>query len=161
MFNKRGISEIVGYVLLISISFALAGMVFTWLRFYVTPGEELSCDEGVSISIRGYNYSCGVNPKTLNITLKNDGRFNIAGYIIRVSNKTGETKLGVYTLNQTGKPIQVGNVTSDYYNEIKDVVRLIDIEGTITFIEVQPYILEEDTKVYCNDVSKQTITCTN
>lgn len=159
MFNKRGISEIVGYVLLISISFALAGMVFAWLIFFVTPGEELVCDEGTSIAIRGYNYSCENN--TLNITLKNDGRFNIAGYIVRVNNRSGETRLGVYTINKSGTPIKVGDEVYDYYSKIKNLDNLEPVGGQVTFVEVQPYVLDGGTIVYCDDVSEQTITCTN
>lgn len=155
MFNKRGVSEIVGYVLLISISFALAAMVFSWLKFYVTPGEEFECDEGVSISIRGY--SC--NETFLNISLRNDGRFNIDGYIVRVNNKTSNAKLGVYTLNETGKPLKVGEqVYYDYYSPLQDLSDK-PIGGKLTLVEVQPYVIQKSSRVYCSDVSKHVLEC--
>jgi FlaG/FlaF family flagellin (archaellin) len=155
MLNKRGLSEVVGYVLLISISFALAGMVFSWLKFYVTPGEEITCDEGVSIAIRAYNYSC--ETRELNITLKNDGRFDIDGYIVRVNNRSGETKIGVYTINKTGRPLPVGNTSYEYHPSVNDISGK-PITG-ITFVEVQPFTIQQGTTIYCEDVSKHTIRC--
>lgn len=158
MKSKKGVSEIVSYVLLISISFAIAGMVFAWLRFYVTPGEEIQCDEGVSVSIREYKYNCSA--KQINLTLKNDGRFNVSGFLVRVNNRTGEGRLAIYPLDQTGKQIGVGGNETLTYDQINNQTGK-EIEGNITFIEVQPFIYIKGSKVFCQDFSKQKIVCSN
>ncbi|MAG40184.1 hypothetical protein CMI41_04415, partial [Candidatus Pacearchaeota archaeon] len=76
--DKRGISVIVGYALLIGMTIALSVLVFQWLRHYVadTGENELSCPEGVSVIISEAECAAG----RLNITLKNKGRHNVDGF---------------------------------------------------------------------------------
>lgn len=71
--NKRGISELLSYVLLITLALAMAGGVYAWLKFYASnPLPEEQC-EGVSLAIT--SVTCTNNELT--ITLKNTGRFNV------------------------------------------------------------------------------------
>jgi FlaG/FlaF family flagellin (archaellin) len=79
--DKRGLSVIVGYILLIVLVISMAAIVYSWLKTYV-PKEDLKCPDEVSVFINGYE--CDSN--TLNLTIKNDGNFNIGGYFIRASN---------------------------------------------------------------------------
>lgn len=153
--NKKALSEIVGYVLLISISLALAGMVYTWLTYYVTPGQEVTCDEDVSVVIREFNYSCGSN--SLNLTLQNRGMFNVDGYIIRVNNRSGAQN-GVYVVNKTGQSLKVGQTVSNYYFPVKDISSLQEIVD-LTIVEVQPIMIKEGVVVVCSQVSKQSLSC--
>ncbi len=157
--SKRGVSEVVAYVLLISISFALAGMVFTWLKFYVTPHEEIKCDEGVSLIIREYNYNCST--KNLTLTLQNRGLFNFEGYIIRVNNRSS-SDIGVYTLNKTGKPLLTGETQVISINSsLVDSTPQGSIEGDLKFVEVQPFQNKQGNySVYCIDsISKFSLSC--
>jgi len=161
--NKKGVSEIVAYVLLISISFAIAAMVYSWLTFYVTPAKEIKCDEGVSLTIRGVTYNC--TSKSLNITLQNRGLFDVDGYKIRVNNKSG-ADIGVYMINATGVPVKASNgtysgVIYDYYAmAIKtDAAVSKPIAGNLTFIEVQPYSIIEGETIACDTIAKQIISC--
>ena len=85
--NRKGISMIIGYVLLIAVSIVMSILVYQWIKTYV-PTESLECSEGTSIFIRTINYDC--ENSTLSITLKNNGKFSINGFYIRVSNKSGE-----------------------------------------------------------------------
>jgi hypothetical protein len=85
--NRRGISIVVGYVLLIAISIVMSIIVYQWLKTYV-PRDSIKCSEGTSVFIKEIRYDC-VN-SDLNITLKNNGKFSIYGFFIHVSNKTGE-----------------------------------------------------------------------
>lgn len=78
--NKKGISVMVGYVLLIAAIVAMGALVYTWLRTYV-PTPSLECPDGVSIFISDYECS----ESELNLTLKNNGMFDIAGYFIHAS----------------------------------------------------------------------------
>lgn len=79
--NKKGVSVIIGYILLITFVIFLGAIIYNWMKTYV-PTEELTCPDGVSLFIK--DYFC--NSTHLNITLKNNGMFSVGGYFIRVSN---------------------------------------------------------------------------
>jgi flagellin-like protein len=86
--NKRGVSEIIGYILLIAIVVVISIFVYGFLKTFV-PQESLTCPDGTSISIPAYVYNCTVGLKssnTLNLSIYNDGTFSIAGYFIHASN---------------------------------------------------------------------------
>jgi hypothetical protein len=156
--NKLALSEVVGYVLLISMSLALAGAVYAWLMYYVTPGQEVSCDEDVAVIIRDFNYSCASG--SLNLTLENRGMFNVAGYTVRVNNRTG-AKNGVYTINKTGQALKVGQIVFDYYSPINDqsTFPVSAISGDLTIVEVQPIMIKNNVVIACEQVSKQSLSC--
>ncbi|HKL24153.1 MAG TPA: hypothetical protein VJ912_02345 [Candidatus Nanoarchaeia archaeon] len=84
--NKRGISVVIGYVLLVSFAIILSIVVYTWMKSYV-PKEDLRCEEGVSLIID--DYSCQDSDK-LNITLRNNGLFNLDGFLIRAKNDSNK-----------------------------------------------------------------------
>ncbi len=96
--DKRGIGEVIGYILLIAIVIALSVLVYGWLKTYV-PSESIECSDGTSISVDNYVYDCTNN--VLNLTLKNSGRFNIAGFYINGRTTAAEglatTDLSPYT----------------------------------------------------------------
>ncbi len=75
--SKRGVSVIIGYVILVSFVIVLAIIVYSWMKTYV-PMEELNCPDGVSVFVE--KYECSENNLTL--YLKNNGRFNVGGYFI-------------------------------------------------------------------------------
>jgi len=152
--KKRGLSNVIGYVILISITLSLSVMVYAWLRFYVTGEEMEKCSENVNVIIK--NYQCfAANSEgdggSLNITLKNKGLFTVDGYELRVHTRFG-AEFGMFLLNDTGTEILPGNEYSDYYEFEREDLRF-DIDGdgfiddkleTITLIEVQPFVLSDD-----------------
>lgn len=81
--DKKGISIMIGYVLLISSAIIIGAIVYNWMKTYV-PAESIECPDGVSIFINDLN--C-VNSQ-LNLTLKNNGRFEIDGYFIHATNSS-------------------------------------------------------------------------
>jgi hypothetical protein len=70
--EKRGISVMVGYILLITLGIAMAILVYGYIRTFV-PSDSLECPAGTSISLK--EISCEGN--NLNLTIKNNGRFTI------------------------------------------------------------------------------------
>ena len=145
--NKKGISVIVGYVLLVSMTLGLSVMVFNWLKFYVSEGEVAECPDNVNIVIKDYEchqsvFSLGTDPDkigNITITLKNKGLFSTDGYILKFHDRE-EAEFGIYSLNDTGKALAPGE-------EQKDVYYFDEIVGheptTITLIEVQPFLKNE------------------
>lgn len=152
MLNKKGLSEIVGYVLLIMIAFSIAGMVFMWLRAYVQTGETAECDSGVSLSIREYNYSDEL--RTINLTVRNDGRFDVDGYVIRVNNNS-ITRFGEYKIFENATKIKVNTNIGINIDEIKDISNDENITGRIKMVEIQPFVHINNKKTYCEKRSKQ------
>ncbi len=72
----------IGYVLLVGIVIIMSLIVFQFIRTYV-PKDVLKCPDEVSVFIQETKYDC--TAKTLEVTIKNNGRFNIAGYFIHAT----------------------------------------------------------------------------
>ncbi len=77
--NKKGISEILGYVLLILVAVGIAGAVFSFLRASI-PKEKVECPDGISLIVK--EFKCAGN--YLNITLENRGLFSADGALIKI-----------------------------------------------------------------------------
>ena len=153
--NKKGVSLIVSYVLLIVIGISIAGLVYSWLEFYVSPGQELNCDDGTSLIIKDYDYSCVNN--YINITLQNKGRFTIDGYIIRVNDKVNSS-FGIYVIGENATSLKPGYSISTNLSSANDI-QGNNINGQLTLIEVQPYKIDKGTKVLCSSIAKQKLSC--
>lgn len=83
--NKKAISELVSYVLLIVLAIAMAAGAYVFLKPYAEkPLPEQECPEAVNIVLE--NYSC--NNGQITFTLKNKGLFNIYGVKLKVINNT-------------------------------------------------------------------------
>lgn len=89
MRDKRGISVVIGYVLLISIAIIISVIVYQWIKTYV-PTEALQCTEGISVYVSNSTFDCSSPGNIFNLTIKNSGRFSIAGYYIHVSNESDQ-----------------------------------------------------------------------
>jgi len=105
MKNKKAISPMIGYVLLISGAIFMSVIVYAWLKTYV-PKAALECPETTSIFIK--NYLC--NSNELQITFENNGKFNLTGYFIRATNSS-EQELATIDLSSKllEGGIKVGN----------------------------------------------------
>jgi len=84
--SKKGMSVIIGYVLLITFGIIMGGIVYTYLKTYV-PSEIDKCPDGVSIFLK--DFTCVNNQ--LNLTIKNNGKFNLQGYFIHATNNSNQT----------------------------------------------------------------------
>lgn len=88
--NKKAVSIMIGYVLLIAGIIIVSGLVYTWMRSYV-PRPIPECPDGVSLFIQevvcedlGGNYD-------INLSIKNNGRFGVDGYYIKATNDPDQT----------------------------------------------------------------------
>lgn len=169
--NKKAISPMIGYVLLISISIAMSVVVYVWLKTYV-PRASLECPDTTSIFIKEYTCLNG----ELNLTIKNNGNFNIAGYFIRIANESGQ-ELATLDLSQKLKVkfggVTVGNsvfvdgeVPGNSLVPNEEVKNVFDVSGitNIQFVELTPIRIQElDNRartVSCGSAKvKEEITC--
>tara|TARA_Y100000310_G_scaffold341110_1_gene439188 strand:+ start:839 stop:1390 length:552 start_codon:yes stop_codon:yes gene_type:complete len=157
--RKKGVSLLISYVLLITIAVALSVLVYNWLRLYVQDSELEICKDGITIVIQDYEclLPSGEVDGSLNVTIKNKGRFNIDGWALKVSDRVGG-KIGLYNFTSDGVtlvPAETNNTKylfSEVDNNDSELV-------SITMIEVQPFVVENGDRTYCESVSSQSVTC--
>jgi FlaG/FlaF family flagellin (archaellin) len=80
MRNKKAVSLVLSYALLILIAFSLAAGVYIWIENQV-PEEIEACPDGVSVIIR--DSECYTSPQNITVVVANKGRFDIHGLIVR------------------------------------------------------------------------------
>ncbi|MFH1365230.1 MAG: hypothetical protein ABIH28_01450 [archaeon] len=87
--NKKGLSEIMGYLLLVSFAIFMSFLVYEGLKSYV-PTKSFECPDGVSIFIQSVEcekvaVGDGTYTYDLKLNIKNNGRYNIAGYFLHAT----------------------------------------------------------------------------
>jgi hypothetical protein len=93
MRNKKGVSVLIGYILLIVIAITVAVTVVAPALFKIAPDPDNpynECPEDVSIIIESASCDEAPNPNEIKLQIKNSGRFNIAGVYIRGSGDVNE-----------------------------------------------------------------------
>jgi flagellin-like protein len=115
--NKRGISEIIGYILMIAIVIVISIFVYGWLKSYV-PQDSLTCPDGTSVSLPTIIYNCTSN--SLSFSFYNDGTFSIAGYFIHATNdstqQVASLDLSKYYSGPKGNPTGSSIIFTTYGN---------------------------------------------
>ena len=153
--NKKALSEIVGYSILIVIAITLSIMVYAFLKSYI-PGGAVSCEEDLNLIVQ--NYSCQGN--NLDIGLLNKGLFKVDGVYIRF----GEPS------KSKGKPINEDDIllynpdTNDPgLNPGKSYFTTYSIDRTASTqyeLELEPAIIRNKKLVFCsNSIITQPIKC--
>ena len=152
--DKRAISVILGYVILIGITISLSVLVFSWLKFHVngSGGEIEECPDGVSLIIT--EATCQHSPNGhLNISIKNNGRYHLDGFVIRVNDRPGADS-GFYSFDQEIS-LEIGKQRSQ-----KIIFETFGSNiTTLNFVEVQPYLQKNSIKNYCNQGDSFKIEC--
>jgi hypothetical protein len=151
--NRKGVSIMVGYVLLVVFAIILSVIVYQWIKTYV-PSDPLQCpDNGVSVSIKAVSYDCGAN--TLYLLIKNNGRFNILGYFAHAANVSGQEvatiELSQYFQENVSDGEKFGNsialISAEQQNIFKpgdEKVAIFNLIPTImTSIQITPTRLQE------------------
>ncbi len=162
--NKKGVSVIVSYVVLVMIVISLSALVYSWLRFYVTEdsSDDLKCPDDVSLIISYYECRDLSDGQELDIALQNKGFFSFDGFIVRVNTRPG-ADIGVHVVDDVGVAMPAGsdsfqiNYTSDDLSEDKKDKPII---GSLTFVEVQPFIEDDNgRKIVCDTIARQPVEC--
>lgn len=158
--RKKGLSEIVSYVLLIVIALSLAGGVYGWMK-YMLPHDNYKCPDDVAISINEYNCSQG----TLYLNITNSGMFNVDGFFIRASNETN--KIPTLMLNskvlfdQTTSEGTIYGLDGRYQfssaspfnvSSIKNVSFNYAPYKTLKKVQIQPYSINSSKLYMCNNI---------
>jgi hypothetical protein len=153
--KKKALSEMLSYVILISIVIGLSIGVFAYLKNVsqnVNPPAD--CNEGTSVNIE--SYQCLGD---LRITIKNTGRFAVDGVIVAVGNDSNkqpdvfllssnfsEVLQGHYVFSQRLLP---GNLSEARYKSITKDGKVKFQNATI--IQVQPFIIDKNSVIRCTN----------
>ena len=161
--NKRAISEIVGYTILIVIAISLSIMVYSFLRLYI-PKERVACEEDVRLIVQDYTCEYGM----LNLTIKNKGLFKADAVYVRFEDKDNEIK------NQTNpndfllyNPDNTPGLNPGYsYNSsyrLADYGFKVPSPNGNYSLELQPAIIVEKKVVVCENaiITYDPIICTS
>lgn len=147
MENKKAISELIAYVLLVSLSIALSIAVYSWLRAYASPTTLKACPDGVSVIIQ--DYICDKGNITINIS--NKGLFKIDGYIFRINNETdvNGNPVGLPVKNIAKgpvillSPLNPGEITSSSWKYKQEYTRIVEME-------IEPFRIEGKKNILCD-----------
>lgn len=146
--NKRGISEMLAYTILIVIAISLSLLVYSWLKIYALK-PTVECNEDTSLIIEGYE--CDLNNYRINLTVRNQGKFIIDGFSAKGSNLTGRPP--VYSLREVRNPL----MEEIFFNPPLNVSesRLISLNFAelekLVSIQVQPYMEKDKKIVFCKN----------
>lgn len=151
--NKKAISELVSYVLLIVLALGLATGVYSWLNKYVpsaNPSDE--CPETTALSLNDYNCTKSGEEKIIQLHLENKGYFNINGFFIKATNKTGNV-LPTVSLADIPLTMTVGNIGRYQFAVPFGPAEKSQINFTytqlvnITKIQIQPFVIGNKSKL--------------
>ena len=163
--NKKAVSLMISYVLLITIAIIMSIIVFAYLKTIANVEPVIDCKEGTSIVVE--DYSCEEGKITL--TIRNNGIFNVDGFIATFGGKElqepsakldiaegQETTLTHFKSGKNSIPFDPPRFL-DPTDPKKDPlipgeiieVNFTNSEGfkTIYNLKVQPYIIDEETEL--------------
>jgi hypothetical protein len=173
--NKKGVSILIGYVLLIVIVLSGSVVIYQYMKSFV-PQNEAECDVDVNLIVR--SYTCDAISKTLVLTIQNKGLFNVPAMNLRASDvEGGELATKVLGLNGSFSsdcniPISARpeyNILSSAGSGFLKPGREANCKynygsvfpsSDIKFIEITPFIIKDDNPIICpNSGIKEIIIC--
>lgn len=155
--NKKALSEIVSYTLLIVVVLTIASLVYYFLKIHV-PKEKDECPEELSLIIK--DYTCSLT--RISITLQNKGLFSINGSYIR--GRCGKDAAPIRELYTTPLPNTLLPGEEKIIGGIQYNTNTIGCYTNLNEIEVEPFIIKAgktaNEHILCeNAVIKQTVVC--
>lgn len=173
MINKKAISLMISYVILIAIVISVSVGVYSYLKISANIGPEIDCKPGTSVIIEEYECFTGYSfaAAGIDLNIKNNGRFNVDGVIVAVGNESQRAPVtylipdsstvqleGHYFFANKLKPGE--SETVEFSNEEDDGVggtQPVEYEN-ITVVQIQPFIIDGTSKIICTDaVIKQNV----
>ena len=166
MKNKKALSEVVSYVLLIVVAISLSIIVFAFLRNFV-PQERIGCNEGLSLVIR--DFECYPSTGEVKIEFQNKGNFKIDGIYIRSANSTTNATINLLNATTHNGIYDINSITeqrtgflyfgrSDFPLALapnRNYAQTFDYGeyGKLTKIQIQPFLNDKETNelIICED----------
>lgn len=167
--DKRAISNMVSYVLLIVITLSTAAGVYAFLKFKAqVPTDDATCEVDVSMTIK--NYECEPGNSKIIIRLENSGFFNIDGFFIKGANdpdkvpiaqlrrtdiSSNESSDGIYYFTYydknkelKGEPFSPRESITAEFSYSKAIKEMGD---ELAKVEIQPFVYSGERIAACPD----------
>ena len=171
MINKKAISLMISYVILVAIVISVSVGVYAYLRVSADISPAVDCKDGTSVIIEEYECFTGdaFAAAGIDLEIKNNGRFSIDGVMVVVgpdSQKAPDTYLipdsstvqlaGHYFFTNKLKPGE--SETAEFSNKDSVAIGPPVTFDTVEVIQIQPFVIEGTSKVVCTDaVIKQDV----
>ncbi len=144
--DKKGLSEMISYVILIAIAIGLSIGVYVWLKDFANVSPAIDCKDGTSLILKEDPQT---TPTMVTINVENNGYFNINGLIMHVGNDT--KKMPIKKL----VAMSAGYIIAGYYDfdpelkpgESRTIIFLNEQDYNITVVQIQPYIRDDKGKI--------------
>ncbi len=156
--NKKAVSEMVSYVLLIVIAISISVFVYAYLKLYL-PENRRECEADTKIVIT--DVTCLKNFNTLSFKMENRGLFTVSGVYVKfdVPNKKVKTQL-----NKDNEflhpPLVPGNATGFNYGNISQTINSSLVTNINYELEIEPAVLQDGFLVLCKDgIVTYPVTC--
>lgn len=155
MGNKKAISEIVSYVLLIVIAIGISAMVFAFLKIYL-PKAQPQCPSDLSLIVQ--DYTCSGADLTLDIS--NRGLWKVDAVYVRLGTPNQAVKKLLST-QRDSLYFEGGLMPSKSTSKSYKIGGLTNLQEEME-VQLTPAIISEDNKiVICeNAIITQPIKCT-
>lgn len=155
--DKKGLSEIVGYTILIIIALAMAGSVYTFLKVYI-PKAQPQCQEDINLIIQDYNCSNSV----LSIEITNKGLFNADAAYIRLGKAESKIRQQINAndvLFTKAAPPYYGLNPGEKFSKNYSVSAIVSESGKYN-LEIEPAVLQNNRYILCtSSIIVQEIEC--
>lgn len=161
ILNKKAVSEMVSYVLLVVIAVGISVIVYNYLSVY-TPKDTPQCEEDVKLIIQDKFCNSGT-PGLLNVTLLNKGVFKVDAAYIRFGIEGRKVKNLINEDDLYFTQIITGQEAGLNPGKSAQKLFMIDIPSPGKYeIEVQPAVFTDSNELaLCEKaVITQPIDCT-
>jgi FlaG/FlaF family flagellin (archaellin) len=148
--NKKAVSEVVGYTLLIIIALGLSVMVYSFLKVYL-PKETAQCEEDITLIVQEAACSYSQAYSELNITLINKGLFKVDAAYVRLGNLSQKVKTQI-NKNHTelyGSNNAVGLNPGEKFSTSYNATSAVERVGSYV-LEIQPAVYQGRRIVLCD-----------
>jgi len=129
----------IGYVLLIVFALIMGTIVYNVVKTYI-PKNVMECPDSVSIFINDVY----LEDSKLNLTITNNGLFNIAGYFIRATNSSSQE---IATKDLSEFLVQDANA-----KELNNIVIFIGEDNPMKPNDKQTQIFNLDEEIYSIEI---------
>ncbi|MEK6888768.1 MAG: hypothetical protein AABW80_01530 [Nanoarchaeota archaeon] len=169
--DKKGISEMISYVLLVIIAIGLSVLVFGYLTLYV-PKDKPACIDGISLAIKDSSCIYESARSSLTLDFVNNGKFSVHAVYVRFGEENRSVRELIndpndlinnpskgsffFDLTDPKQGLKPGESTQRDYVISSNIVKN---EGKY-LVEIQPAVFDEGDLVICeNAVIIQKVTC--
>ncbi|MBX4212551.1 hypothetical protein KW787_03810 [Candidatus Pacearchaeota archaeon] len=159
--DKKGVSEMVGYVLLVIIAVGISVIVYNFL-YVLNPKDRPACEDDTYLIIN--SISCSLSQKTISLDLSNKGLYTVDAAYIRMASQQRKirpqinknpTEFGLWNLENKNKGLKPGeSLQKDYsFSSVFE-------QGVSDYVvEVQPAIFKDNQPILCKQVVTEPVHC--